>query len=127
MPSYLRQIAILHRGSRPDSMSASKPVRKFFLCTGECVKAEQLRNYPDSHIIGELHYVRDEGQDLTALAVYEVSLDSSVIPPVNVHVRAEIIGDARRIKCTYRGCGYALKQWKIARSSALLLARRYQL
>jgi len=108
-------------------MSAPKSVRKFFLCTGECVSAEQLRNYPDSHIIGELHYVFDEGQRLTALAVYEHSLDSSVIPPERIHIRAEIIGDARKIKCTYLGCAYYLKTWKIARAAALQLAQRYQL
>jgi len=108
-------------------MSASKSIRKFFLCTGECVSAEQLRDHPNSHIIGELHYVLDEGQRFTALAVYERSVDSSVIPPENVHIRAEIIGDARRIKCTYLGCAYYLKQWKIARAAALQLAQRYQL
>jgi hypothetical protein len=89
--------------------------------------ADQLRDYPDSHIIGELHYVNDEGQRLTALAVYEVSLASSVIPPERVHIRAEIIGDARRIKCTYVGCVYYLKQWRIARAAAMQLAQRYQL
>ncbi len=50
-------------------MSAQKLVRKFFLCTGECVRADQLRDYPGSHIIGELHYVLDEGQRLTAWRV----------------------------------------------------------
>jgi hypothetical protein len=108
-------------------MSASKPVRKFFLCTGQCVQADQLRDYPGSHIIGELHYVEDEGQRLTALAVYEVSLPSNSIPSVNIRIRAEIIGDARRIKCTYLDCTYYLKQWRIARAAALQLAQRYQL
>lgn len=108
-------------------MNTSKPVRKFFLCTGQCVQGDQLREYPGSHIIGELHYVEDEGQRLTALAVYEVSVPSSTIPPEHVRIRAEIIGDARRIKCTYLGCIYFLKQWRIARAAALQLAHRYQL
>ena len=108
-------------------MSASKSVRKFFLCTGQCVSADHLSDYPGSHIIGELHYVIDEGQQLTARAVYEVSLTSSVTPSVNVRIRVEIIGDARRIKCTYLGCIYYLKQWRIARAAALQLAHRYQL
>jgi len=91
------------------------------------VRGDQLSDYPHSHIIGELHYVQDEGQQLTALAVYEVSLASSVIPPESVHIRAEIIGDARRIKCTYLSCVHYLKQWKIARAAALQLAQRCQL
>lgn len=89
--------------------------------------ADQLCDYPLSHIIGELHYIFDEGQSLTALAVYEVSLSCQVIPPLTVHIRAEIIGDARRIKCTYRGCAFYLKQWRIARTAMLQLAQRYRL
>lgn len=107
-------------------MSASK-IRKFFLCTGECVREEQLRDYPESHIIGELHYVEDDGQRLPALRVYERSLDSSVIPPEHVHIRVEIIGDARRVMCTHPDCGYCLKDWRMGRAAALQLAQRYQL
>jgi len=107
-------------------MSASKPVRKFFLCTGECVKADQLSAYPNSHIIGELHYVIDEGQSLTALAVYEVSLPTNIVPPYNVHIRAEIIGDARRIRCTFRNC-QRYKRWEIGKAALVQLSQRYQL
>jgi len=88
------------------------------------VPADQLSDYPLSHIIGELHYVLDEDQRVTALAVYEVSLSCSVIPPMDVHIRAEIIGDARRIKCTYRNCDH-FKRWEIGRATFLQLSQRY--
>jgi len=105
-------------------MSAS-PVRKFFLCTGQCVPADRLGDYPNSHIIGELHYVEDEGQRLTALAVYEVSLGCNAVPPERIHIRVEIIGDARRIKCTVLHCKH-LKRWEIGRSTMMQIVRRYE-
>jgi len=103
-------------------MSTSRATRKFFLCTGQCVRADQLGNYPQSHVIGELHYVLDEGLRVTALAVYEVSLPSSLIPSVNAQIRVEIIGDARKIRCTFAGC-YNFKRWEVARST---LVQRYE-
>lgn len=106
-------------------MSASKPVRKFFLCTGECVPVDQLGNYPESHIIGELRYVLDDGQRVSALMVYEVSLPTNVHPPVEPEIRAEIIGDARRIKCTQTDC-YRVKRWVLGRQSFMQLQQRYK-
>lgn len=108
-------------------MSASRPARKFFLCTGECVKADQLAAYPNSHVIGELRYVVDDGQRLTALAVYEISLASNIVPPGNVRIRVEIIGDARRIKCTVLHCEHFFKCWKTGRDTLLQLSQHYQL
>jgi len=105
-------------------MSASKAVRKFFLCTGECVPADHLADYPGSHIIGELRYVLDEGQRISALAVYEESLPSDRIPPFEIEIRAEIIGDARRIKCTISHCKH-VKRWEIGRQTFIQLQQRY--
>ena len=106
-------------------MKVSRTARKFFLCTGQCVRADQLGDYPQSHIIGELRYVFDEGQKMTALAIYEVSFASSIVPPIDVRIRVEIIGDARRIKCTYRDCVH-FKRWEIGRAAALQLLQRYE-
>jgi hypothetical protein len=106
-------------------MSASKAVRKFFLCTGECVPADKLADYPGSHIIGELRYVVDEGQRIGALAVYESSLPSGATPPVMIEIRAEIIGDARRIKCTILHCKH-VKRWEIGRTTFIQLQQRYR-
>jgi len=105
-------------------MSTATSVRKFFLCTGECIPGDQLANYPASHIIGELRYVTDEELRLTALAVYESSLPTSRVPPIEVEIRVEIIGDARRIRCTISHCRHA-KRWEIGRSAAMQLQQRY--
>ena len=98
--------------------------RKFFLCTGQCVPADELRNYPNSHIIGEVHYVLEEGQRVTALAVYETSLPSSPIP-IEPNVRMDAIGDARNIKCTVSYCKH-VERWRIGKVTFLQLSRRYE-
>ena len=104
-------------------MSSPKmSTRKFVLCTGERVHADQLGRYPDSHIIGELRFVLDQGQKVIALAVYENSLPSSLIPPINLDIRLEVIGDARRIRCTVSHCEHT-KHWHIGRATFL----RYKL
>ena len=105
-------------------MSASKSARKFFLCTGECVPGDQLARYPASHIIGELRYVLDDGAQVTALAVYEVSLVSNNVPQINQHVRVEIIGDARSIRCTC--CHRQFKRWEIGKVAVRQLLQRQQ-
>jgi len=107
-------------------MTASTSTRKFFLCTGQCVLADELGNYPNSHIIGEVHYVMDEGQRVTALAVYETSLPSSIIPASEPRIRVEVIGDARRIQCTVSYCNHFIKRWEIGRLTFLQLSRRYE-
>lgn len=105
-------------------MSASKNVRRFFLCTGERVPAEELGKYPGSHIIGELRHVLDDGAQVTALAVYEDSLASNAMPQINQHVRVEIIGDARGIHCTC--CHRRFKRWEIGKVAVRQLLQRQQ-
>ena len=56
------------------------PLRRFMLCSGECVPAERLTGYRSSHIIGELRYVNDEGRKVTALAQYVISRAVDDIP-----------------------------------------------
>lgn len=96
--------------------------RRFFLCTGQCVTFDQLEKYPRSHIIGELRYVTDEGRKVTALAVYESSLHSNNAPVVLPPIRVEIIGDARRIKCT---CCHHRERWEIGKVAFMALMQRY--
>src|SRR5919106_1704908 len=88
--------------------------RKFFLCTGQAVAPDQLAKYPESHIIGELRYLMDEEQRVTALAVYEVSLPIVDVPADLPALRAEIIGDARRIKCT---CCQHRERWEMGKAA----------
>ena len=106
-------------------MRTSMATRKFFLCTGQWVTVEQLANYPYSHIVGELRYALDEYQSVSVLAVYENSLPSNIIPPTRPDVRVEIIGDARRIRCTISYCEH-FNRWEIGRSAFLQLSRRYE-
>ena len=75
-------------------------IRKFMLCTGECLPADELPAHPASHIIGELRHLIDEGRKITALAVYERSVDVEEVPDALPLIRVELIGDARRIRCT---------------------------
>jgi hypothetical protein len=98
-------------------------LRRFFLCTGQCVTADQLTNYPHSHIMGELRYVTDEGRKVTALALYEQSVSAvHGAPSVSRPVRVELIGDARKIKCTL--CE-RVERWEIGKAAFLVLMQRY--
>lgn len=106
-------------------MRAANSSRKFFLCTGECVRADQLRDYPRSHIIGELRYIEDQGQMVSALAVYANSLPTNAMLSVEMDICVEIIGDARRIKCRFPNCHHHLKRWQIGRTAFMQLQRRY--
>lgn len=88
--------------------------RTFKLCTGETVSEEKLGSYPNSHIIGELRYVSDEGRRVTALAVYEKSVCVEQVPYAVPPLRAELIGDARKIKCTL--CIHR-ERWEIGKAA----------
>lgn len=94
--------------------------RTFKLCTGQEVKHDQLHHYPHSHIIGELRYVLEEGVKVTALALYEHSVSVTDAPPFRPPVRVEIIGDARRIRCT---CCIRREKWMIGKAARRLLVR----
>ncbi len=95
--------------------------RRFFLCTGECVTFNKLDAHPSSHIIGELRYTMDQGRRVTALAVYETSLPVSEPPAILPPIRVEIIGDAKRMKCT---CCAHYERWRIGRSATRALFER---
>lgn len=97
--------------------------RKFFLCTGQAVAGDQLARYPGSHILGELRYLVDEGRKVTALSVYEISRFVTDPPKELPEIRAEIIGDARRIKCTW--CEKR-ERWEIGKAAIELILRKYQ-
>jgi hypothetical protein len=86
------------------------------------VTFEKLDAHPQSHIVGELRYVSDGGRKVTALAVYDMSLPSAQPPVVLPPIRAEIVGDAKRIRCT---CCIHRQDWEIGKSALqALFARR---
>src|SRR5262245_50128519 len=107
-------------------MSATdKPTeRRFFLCTGQCVKYQDLHKYQNSHILGELHYIADEGHQVVAVALWEVTPPAICVPPLNPSVILDIIGDARRIKCRHAGCKRK-ERWEISKAAFLALMSRY--
>jgi len=97
--------------------------RRFMLCTGQCVTFLDLEKYPHSHILGELRYITDEGRKVVVLAVYETSLSVKDVPVALPPIRVEIIGDARRIKCT---CCIRRERWEIGKNAFLALMRKYR-
>jgi hypothetical protein len=103
--------------------------RRFFLCTGQCVTADKLSEYPHSHILGELRYVRDEGRRVTALAVWNISVPAGLGSIRDIikktSIRLEVIGDARGIKCTHPGC-LREERWEIGKAAFLVLMQRYE-
>jgi hypothetical protein len=105
-------------------MSTSNSLRRFFLCTGERVLENELFQHAGSHIIGELHYLSEQGEKVTALAVYEQSLPVNIVPSSDMLIRVEIIGDARGIKCTC--CHRRYKRWEIGKVAVRLLLQRSQ-
>jgi hypothetical protein len=99
--------------------------RRYFLCTGQCVDYNDLYKHPESHIIGHLRYVSDEGRKVTALARWEVSTSAADVPPLVPIIDVDIIGDARNIRCRHKGCSHTQK-WEIGKAAFEQLMKRYQ-
>lgn len=97
--------------------------RRFFLCTGQCVKTTDLHKYPDRHILGDLRYMTDERRRVTALALWETPVSAGTVPPLKPVILVYIIGDARLIKCRYAGCGKS-QRWELGRAGFLALMDR---
>ena len=97
--------------------------RRFFLCTGQSVKYSDLHKYADSHILGELRYITDEGRKVTSLALYETPVSAGTVPPVKPVIIVHIIGDARLIKCRYADCSKS-QRWELGRAGFLALMDR---
>lgn len=102
----------------------SQKHRRFLLCTGEAVLNNQLGEFPNSHILGELIYVSDEGRRVTALARWETSCSTHATPPIKPDVDVYLIGDARDIKCRYAGC-HRKERWEIGQAAIMQLMSHY--
>jgi hypothetical protein len=98
--------------------------RKYFLCTGQAVTADQLSEHPDSHIIGELCYRLDDGQRVTALARWDVSIKTHDALPTNPEIDIYLIGDAKDIKCRDLACKNKAG-WRIGKAAVQLIVRKY--
>jgi hypothetical protein len=111
--------------TRINIMATISP-RKFFLCTGQAIIAEELEKHPDSHIIGELCYRPDEGKRVTALARWDVSVNTKDPLPEDPSIDVYLIGDARDIKCRCAGCTNKAR-WEIGKAALdLLLGRAHR-
>ena len=99
------------------------PVRRFFLCSGQCVEEKDLYKYPDAHILGDLRYVTDEGRKVTALALWLVPTSARMVPPLLPVVVAFLVGDARMIRCRFADCARS-QRWEIGRGGMLALMGR---
>jgi hypothetical protein len=97
--------------------------RRFFLCTGQCVEYKDLYKFPQSHILGELRYVTDEGRRVTALALYEIPVSATEVPPLKPSIIVHIVGDARMIRCRFADCTKS-QRWELGRAAFLALMDR---
>ena len=59
---------------------------------------------------------------VTALAVYECSLPINAPPATIPALRAEIVGDARHVKCT---CCNRDARWEIGKAAVRSVLKRY--
>lgn len=96
--------------------------RRFFLCNEKCVAYKDLHLYKDTHILGELRYLTDEGVRVTALALYATPVPADEVPPVRPEIIVHIIGDARLIRCKPHG---KVLRWEIGKSAFKQLMKRY--
>ena len=101
--------------------------RKYLLCSGVVVSYRDLYKHPRDHVIGELRQATCEGERVTILARWDVSIPAFQVPPSSPEIDEEIVGDVRQIKCRYAGfaCGnrvswYASKSVMIASFKKLM-------
>jgi hypothetical protein len=108
----------------PDQPKPQEREARFFLCTGQCVRYGDLHRYPNSHIMGSLTYVTDEGRTVTALARWDVSVSTVQVPPLKPVIDSLLIGDARGVRCRHPGCSNK-QRWEIGKAAFLALMTRY--
>ena len=106
------------KGALSDMSKSTKRVRKFMLCTGQVLKIDELINFPNSHIIGEIRLIGmfNQKRKFTSLALYEVSLPVKDVPESLPEIRGDVIGDMLHIKCTL--CRHR-RQWQSTRATLL--------
>lgn len=73
--------------------------RRFFLCNRKIVEESDLHLYPEAHILGDLRYMTDEGQQVVAFALWDEPVSATQVPPLAPVIRQCTIGDARLILC----------------------------
>ncbi len=97
--------------------------RRFFLCTGQVVAAEDAWRFTGSHILGDLRDMslpscidslaertEEEGR-VPALALWLTPVDCLRVPPLHPEIVAYILGEARLIRCRFEGCG-RMQRWE---------------
>lgn len=117
--------AVYSKPADAANLPAKSKETRFFLCTGQCVKYSELYKYPESHIIGHLVYLHDEGQRVTGLARWDVSQPCDQVPMLAPKIDVIFIGDARGITCRFAGCN-RVERWEIGKAAFLVLMSRYK-
>jgi hypothetical protein len=101
----------------------SNPECRFFICTGHVVSYSDLHKHADSHILGELLYIRTNDRNVTALARYKKSIGADSVPLLNPDIVEFIVGDVLWIKCGFGGCPRK-PNWELGRAGILALMDR---
>lgn len=92
---------------------------RYFLCNSSVVDYKDLYLHPSLHILGHLITVNDEGRKVTALALWHDAEPTTIVPPLEPHVKADIVGDVRRIECEL--CKKREVRWEIGLAVFLTL------
>lgn len=92
---------------------------RYFLCDGSVVEYKDLYLHPSLHILGHLVTVSDEGRNVTAMSLWHDAAPTTVVPPLEPHVKADLVGDVRHIECEL--CHVRKQRWEIGLAGFLVL------
>ena len=79
--------------------SCNRPVdvtyrRRFVLCTGRVVYAQEAHQFPEAHILGDLRNMTLEGRLVPSLALWLTPVETLHVPPLHPEIVAYIIAGA---------------------------------
>lgn len=96
---------------------------RYFLCDGSVVEYKDLYLHPSQHILGHLIKISDEGRVVSALALWHEATPTDIVPPLNPRVKADLVGDVRRIECEL--CNLRRQRWEIGLAGFLALMENF--
>ena len=100
--------------------------RRFVLCTGRVVYAQEAYQFPEAHILGDLRNMTLEGRLVPSLALWLTPADTLHVPPLHPEIVAYIIAEARLIRCRFEGCKRVMR-WDASREVMEALMERWGL
>lgn len=99
--------------------------RRFVLCTGRVVYAQEAYQFPEAHILGDLRNMTLEGRSVPSLALWLTPVDNLHVPPLHPEIVAYIIAEARLIRCRFEGCRRVMR-WDTSREVMEALRERWE-